>query len=157
MTVAGRTRRNSDSVRSNSASVSVGKPAMTSVHRAIFGSLERFFGILVEHYAGAFPLWLAPVQIRILPLSEKFIETASRVEEVLGRAGIRVELDRRDEKLQAKIRRGELDKIPYLAVLGAREEVAGTVSLRARGRRDLGSVAVEDLVERLVEEDRRRG
>src|ERR1039458_1142535 len=98
------------------------------VHRALWGSVERFFGILIEHYAGAFPVWLAPVQAEVLPLSEKFAEYAKKVTAALKDAGFRPHLDDRNEKLQAKIRDAQLQKIPYMLIVGGKEAEAGTVS-----------------------------
>jgi threonyl-tRNA synthetase len=108
------------------------------VHRALWGSIERFFGVLIEHYAGAFPAWLAPVQASVLPLSEKTIDYAHKVTQQLKDAGIRVHLDDRNEKLQAKIRDAQLQKIPYMLILGGKEAEAGTVSVRHRTKGDLG-------------------
>ena len=112
------------------------KPLM--VHRALWGSVERFFGILVEHYAGAFPVWLAPVQAEVLPLSEKFSVYASNVVAELRAAGFRVHLDDRNEKLQAKIRDAQMQKIPYMLIVGGKEAEAGTVSVRHQSKGDLG-------------------
>ena len=109
------------------------------VHRALWGSVERFFGILIEHYAGAFPLWLAPVQVAVLPVSEKVSEYAAQVSAELKAAGIRVYLDDRNEKLGAKIRDSEMQKIPYMAVVGGKEAEARAVSVRHHGKGDLGA------------------
>jgi threonyl-tRNA synthetase len=108
------------------------------VHRALWGSVERFFGILIEHYAGAFPAWLAPVQATVLPVSEKFLSYAQQVTEKLRAARFRVHLDDRNEKLQAKIRDAQVQKIPYMLVVGAREAESGTVGVRHRSNVDLG-------------------
>ena len=108
------------------------------VHRALWGSVERFFGVLIEHYAGAFPAWLAPVQASVLPLSEKTMEYAAKVTQKLKDAGFRIHLDDRNEKLQAKIRDAQLQKIPYMLVLGGSEAEAGTVGVRHRAKGDLG-------------------
>jgi threonyl-tRNA synthetase len=108
------------------------------VHRALFGSIERFFGVLIEHYAGAFPAWLAPVQVSVLPLSEKTKEYGEQVTEHLKKAGFRVHLDDRNEKLQAKIRDAQMQKIPYMLVIGGKEAEAGNVSVRHRTKGDLG-------------------
>jgi len=108
------------------------------VHRALWGSVERFFGILIEHYAGAFPLWLAPVQVAVLPVSGKFSEYAAQVSAELKAAGVRVYLDDRNEKLQAKIRDSEMQKVPYMAVVGGKEAEAHSVSVRHHGKGDLG-------------------
>src|SRR5579859_1153441 len=119
------------------------------VHRALWGSVERFFGILIEHYAGAFPLWLAPVQVAILPVSNKFSDYAKAVTSELGAAGIRATLDDRNEKLQAKIRDSELQKIPYMAVVGGKEAEARTVSVRHHGKGDLGPQPLTDFLAKL--------
>jgi threonyl-tRNA synthetase len=108
------------------------------VHRALWGSVERFFGVLIEHYAGAFPAWLAPVQATVLPVSEKFMDYAKKVRERLAAAGFRAHLDDRNEKLQAKIRDAQLQKIPYMLVVGGKEAEAGTVAVRHRSKGDLG-------------------
>src|SRR5262250_291996 len=122
------------------------------VHRALLGSVERFFGILIEHYAGAFPLWLAPVQAEICPVSEKVMDYARHVRETLSNHGIRVHLDDRNEKLPAKIRDAQLQKIPYMLVVGPKEAEAGTVSLRHRSKGDLGPRPLAELVEALQKE-----
>src|SRR5712671_6482308 len=108
------------------------------VHRALWGSVERFFGILIEHYAGAFPLWLAPVQVAVLPVSNKFTDYATNVTSELRAAGFRAHLDDRNEKLQAKIRDAQLQKIPYMLIVGGKEAEAGTVSVRHQSKGDLG-------------------
>src|ERR1700681_3001424 len=122
------------------------------VHRALLGSVERFFGILVEHYAGAFPVWLAPVQVEICSVSEKVIDYAKHVTETLKRHGFRVHLDDRNEKLPAKIRDAQLQKIPYMLVVGAKEAEAGTVSVRHRSKGDLGPKPLAEVVESLQRE-----
>lgn len=119
------------------------------LHRAVLGSLERFLGILIEHTAGNFPLWLAPVQAKVLPVSEKFESYADQVAATLGAAGIRVETDVTSEKLGAKIRRGELDKVPALLVVGEKERAAGTVSLRRHGSGDGGATGLDALVDEM--------
>ena len=122
------------------------------VHRALLGSVERFFGILIEHYAGAFPLWLAPVQAQICPVSEKVIDYAKHVTEMLKNHGLRVHLDDRNEKLPAKIRDAQLLKIPYMLVVGPKESEAGTISVRHRSKGDLGPRPLADLVDALQKE-----
>ena len=122
------------------------------VHRALLGSIERFFGILIEHYAGAFPLWLAPEQVRVLPISDKALEYAKKVQGGLREAGFRVDIDTSAEKLGAKIREATLMKVPYQVVVGPRDEAAGTVSVRSRADGDLGAMKLEDLVARLQAE-----
>ncbi|HEY2994363.1 MAG TPA: threonine--tRNA ligase [Methylomirabilota bacterium] len=123
-----------------------------AIHRAIFGSYERFIGILVEHYAGAFPTWLAPVQARVLPVSEKFIDYARRVHARLREAHIRAELDDRNEKLGYRIRDAQVRKVPYMLVVGGREAEQGTVSLRPRSGEDRGAVPLERVVTDLAAE-----
>ncbi|HEX7184599.1 MAG TPA: threonine--tRNA ligase [Thermoanaerobaculia bacterium] len=118
------------------------------IHRAMLGSLERFMAILIEQTAGAFPLWLAPVQAVVLPVSEKFAEYGERVRAALAEAGVRAELDARNEKLGYKIREAQLQKVPYMLVVGAREQEDGTVSVRPRSGGDLGAMAIEAFVER---------
>jgi threonyl-tRNA synthetase len=122
------------------------------VHRALLGSVERFFGILIEHYAGAFPLWLAPVQVEICPVSEKVADYARHVTDTLKRHGFRVHLDARNEKLPAKIRDAQLQKIPYMLVLGPKESEAGTVSVRHRSKGDLGPKPLPEVIESLTKE-----
>ncbi len=122
------------------------------VHRALLGSLERFFGVLVEHYAGAFPLWLAPEQVRILPISEKQAEAAGKLVAELESHDFRVRLDRSAEKIGAKIRNAQMDKIPYMLILGAREAEQGTVSVRSRTAGDLGVMRLEEVIGRLRDE-----
>lgn len=102
------------------------------IHRIIFGSIERFIGILIEHYAGRFLLWLSPVQVRILPVSDKYQAYAKEVSDQLQQHGIRVETDERDEKLGYKIRKARLDKLPYMLILGEKEKQNRTVSIRQR-------------------------
>jgi len=126
------------------------RPVM--VHRAIFGSFERFIGILTEHYAGAFPTWLAPVQARVIPISEKFADYARGVHERLRAAHVRSELDDRNEKLGYRIREAQLRKVPYMLVCGGREAEAGTVGVRHRTGDDVGAVALDRVVADLVRE-----
>ena len=116
------------------------------VHRALFGSLERFFGVLIEHYAGAFPLWLAPVQVGLVPISERHVSYAQKVEAELKAAGLRVETDTRNEKMNAKIRDFAHQKTPYILVFGDKEETAGSVSVRTRGKGDQGSQPLADFI-----------
>jgi threonyl-tRNA synthetase len=116
------------------------------VHRALFGSVERFFGVLIEHYAGAFPLWLAPVQVGLVPISERHHDYAHKVETELKAAGLRVETDDRNEKMNGKIRDFANQKTPYILVFGDKEEAAGSVSVRTRGKGDQGSVPLTDFI-----------
>ena len=127
------------------------------VHRALLGSIERFFGILIEHYAGDFPLWLAPVQAKILPISEKFLEYGKEVEASLKAHGIRAKVDVSDEKLGYKIRKAELEKVPYALVVGQKEAESLTVGVRKRHQGDLGAMTVEQLRLRFEEEIAARG
>jgi len=122
------------------------------VHRALWGSVERFFGILIEHYAGAFPAWLAPVQAEVLPVSEKSIDYARKVSAALADAGFRAHLDDRNEKLQAKIRDAQLQKVPYMLVIGGKEAEAGTVAVRHRSRGDLGPQPLAEFLAALRKE-----
>ena len=120
------------------------------VHRALFGSMERFFGILIEHYAGAFPVWLSPVQVVIIPISEKHTGYGHKVWQQLKDAGIRVHLDERNEKMNAKVREHTLQKVPFLLVVGEKEAEAGTVNVRVRGQQQPeGTVPVPQFVERV--------
>jgi len=119
------------------------------VHRALFGSVERFFGVLIEHYAGAFPLWLAPVQIGLVPISsEKHLAYAEQVKAQLQAAGLRVELDGTNEKMNAKIRDFGLQKVPFILILGDKEMNTNAVSVRTRGKGDQGSVSLEEFLDR---------
>ncbi len=119
------------------------------VHRALLGSIERFFGILIEHYAGAFPLWLAPEQVRILPISDKAMPYAKKIQAALRAANFRVDVDSSAEKLGAKIREATLMKIPYQVVVGPRDEAADQISVRSRGEGDLGAMKLDAFVEKL--------
>ena len=130
------------------------RPVM--IHRAPFGSMERFVGVLIEHFAGAFPLWVAPEQVRVLPISEHFHAYAADVEQKFRTAGFRAKLDLRSEKIGHKIRDGQVELIPYMVVVGKREAEEGTVSLRDRIDGDLGSMRVEEAVEKLAAEVRER-
>jgi len=122
------------------------------IHRAIFGSFERFIAILIEHYTGAFPLWLAPVQVIVLPISDRHLEYAGRVRDRLAAAGLRVELDERQEKIGFKIREAQLQKVPYMLVTGDREAAEGTVAVRSRSAGDQGARTVEAFVAAAKEE-----
>ncbi|HUP25029.1 MAG TPA: threonine--tRNA ligase [Thermoanaerobaculia bacterium] len=122
------------------------------IHRAMLGSFERFLGILIEHLGGAFPLWLAPVQVVVLPVSERFLAYGRQLTERLVAAGLRAELDERGEKLGYKIREAQLQKIPYMLVVGAREEESGTASVRTRSGGDLGAMPIDHIVERCSRE-----
>mgnify|MGYP002628832960 CR=1 FL=1 len=130
------------------------RPVM--IHRAPLGSMERFVGVLIEHFAGAFPLWLAPEQVRVIPVSEKSAAYAEAVKARLVAAGLRVGIDQAAEKLGAKIRTAQLEMIPMMAVCGPRDEAAGTISLRDRIDGDLGAMSLEDAIARLRDENARR-
>lgn len=118
------------------------------VHRALFGSVERFFGVLIEHYAGAFPMWLAPVQVGIVPISEKHLAYAQQVKAKLEAAGLRVDLDARNEKMNAKIRELAHQKIPFVLVVGDKESNTDSVSVRTRGKGDQGNIPLADFINR---------
>jgi threonyl-tRNA synthetase len=127
-----------------------------AIHRAIFGSFERFIGILTEHFAGAFPTWLAPVQARVLPVSAKHLEYASAVHRRVADAGVRVELDDRSEKLGYKVREAQVQKVPYVLVVGEREAREGTASVRKRGGEDVGAMPVDRFLAEVTAEIRTR-
>ena len=127
------------------------------IHRAVCGSLERFIAILIEHYAGAFPLWLAPVQTIVLPIADRHAAYAETVRDRLAAAGLRVELDLRQEKVNYKIREAQLQKIPYMLVVGDREAAEGTVAVRSRSGGDLGARAVDDFVAQALREIEAKG
>jgi threonyl-tRNA synthetase len=131
------------------------RPVM--IHRAILGSMERFIGILIEHYAGAFPVWLAPVQVSIVPVADRHLDYANRVAEELSRLNIRVEVISRSEPVAAKIRDCELRKVPYIIVCGDREANSNCVSVRQRGRKELGSMSVEQFKTMLLNQIESRG
>jgi len=133
---------------------SEGRPVM--LHRAILGSLERFFGILVEHCGGAFPTWLAPVQAAVLPITDRVHPFATEVADRLRAAGLRPGLDLRNEKVNAKIREAQLQKVPYMLVIGDREAEAGTVSVRHRSKGDLGVQSLDAFLAALQDEVRTR-
>ena len=122
------------------------------IHRVAFGSIERFIGILIEHFAGAFPTWLAPVQVKVLPISDKYMEYGKKVLEELNEAGIRAEIDQRAEKIGYKIREAQMQKIPYMLVVGAKEEESGVVSVRSRFAGDEGQKSLADFIAVVKEE-----
>ncbi len=124
------------------------------IHRAIFGSIDRFIGILTEHFSGAFPLWLAPVQAKLLPVSDNYVAYSLEVKRSLEEVGIRVEVDSRNEKLGYKIREAQLEKVPYMLVLGENEKSSNTASVRKRGEGDLGAKQVQEIVSGILEEIR---
>ena len=116
------------------------------IHRVIFGSIERFIGILIEHFAGAFPTWLAPVQVKVLPISDKYMDYAQKVLDELNNSGVRAEIDTRAEKIGYKIREAQMKKIPYMLVVGAKEEEDGLVSVRSRFEGDEGQKTLSDFL-----------
>ncbi|MBA4198185.1 MAG: threonine--tRNA ligase [Chitinophaga sp.] len=122
------------------------------IHRAPLGTHERFIGFLLEHYAGKFPVWLAPLQVKILPISDKFMEYAAQVKAKLRKAGVRVEIDERQEKIGKKIREAELSKVPYMLVIGEKETTENKVSVRKQGKGDAGSVELQNFIQTIVEE-----
>jgi threonyl-tRNA synthetase len=120
------------------------------VHRALYGSIERFMALLIEHYAGAFPVWLAPVQAIVIPIADRHVEYAHQVRASLGAAGIRAELDEGRERMNAKIRNAQLQKIPYMLVVGDKEIEQGAVSIRLRTGEDRGVVAVAQFIDQAL-------
>jgi threonyl-tRNA synthetase len=124
----------------------------TMIHRALLGSFERFIGILIEHYAGEFPLWLAPLQALVLPIADRHVEFAHGVAEQLREDGLRVEVDERSESVGKKIREGELRKAPYMLIVGDKEADAGQVSVRRHREGDLGAMSVEEFLSRVGSE-----
>ena len=116
------------------------------IHRVCFGSIERFIGILIEHFAGKFPVWLAPVQVKVIPVSEKSMEYATGVYEKMRAAGIRTELDHKDEKVGYKIRQAQLEKVPFMLVLGEKEAAEGAITVRSRDKGDLGSAQLDEFI-----------
>ncbi len=122
------------------------------VHRALLGSMERFFGVLIEQFSGNFPLWLAPVQAVVLPVSDQFLDHSGQAARALKAGGFRVEVDAQDAKLGFKIREAEMQKIPYMLVVGAKEAESGSVSVRRHGEGDLGTLTLESLMGRMQQE-----
>ena len=116
------------------------------IHRVAFGSIERFIGILIEHFAGAFPTWLAPVQVKVLPISDKYMDYANKVLDELNAAGVRAEVDSRAEKIGYKIREAQMQKIPYMLVVGEKEQEADLVSVRSRFAGDEGQKNLETFI-----------
>ena len=122
------------------------------IHRALMGSIERFFGILIEHYAGAFPLWLSPVQVKVLPITDKQNEYAEEIRNSLICEGVRVEADNRNEKIGHKIREAQLEKVPYMFIIGGREAESRAVAVRMRKEGDIGAMPLEDAVNKVKQE-----
>jgi len=122
------------------------------IHRALLGSLERFMGVYIEHTGGNFPLWLSPVQVRIVPISEKHIDYATKIAQLLKEDKIRVELDDSQESMQKRIRNAEKQKVPYMLVVGDKEQENNSVAVRGRGRKDLGVMKIEEFKDKVLEE-----
>ena len=120
------------------------------IHRVVYGSIERFIGILIEHYAGKFPVWLSPVQVKVLTVSGKYLEYAQHIVQELKDKEVRAELDDRNEKLGYKIREARMDKVPYIIIVGEKEQENGTISVRSRdaaeGKQDLGEMQLSELI-----------
>jgi len=121
------------------------------VHRALYGSIERFFGVLIEHYAGAFPVWLSPVQVAVIPIAERHVEYANKVATQLRESNVRVEVDARNEKMNAKIREHAMQKVPFMLVVGDKEAEAGKVNVRTRGKEKTEDMGAEEFRERVKE------
>ena len=126
------------------------RPVM--IHRVVYGSIERFIGILIENYAGAFPAWLSPEQVRIMPITDKFADYGKQVEVALNKAGFRVHLDDRNEKVGYKIREAQVKKIPYMLIVGEKEVADGTVAVRSRNGGDMGAMKLADFIAKLAKE-----
>ncbi|AEP11065.1 threonyl-tRNA synthetase [Chloracidobacterium thermophilum B] len=126
------------------------------VHRAILGSLERFFGLLIEHFGGRFPVWLAPVQVAVLPIADRWNDRAAGIAQTLRQVGLRVEVDARSEKIGAKIRQAQLRKVPYMVILGDREAETGTLAVRTRSEGDIGTFSMDDFIARVTREVQQR-
>ncbi len=122
------------------------------IHRAVFGSFERFIGILVENYQGAFPVWLSPIQARILTVGEQVEDYGEKIRSEFSQNGIRVEIDNADETVGKKIRNAELEKIPYILVVGKKEEESRSVAVRRRGEGDLGALKLSAAIEKIKKE-----
>ena len=133
-----------------------GKHRPVMIHRVVLGSIERFIGVITEHFAGAFPTWLSPVQVKILPITDRTKEYAAKVAEALNAAGVRVEIDERNEKIGYKIREAQLKKIPYMLVLGDKEAESGEVTVRKRSVGDLGAVSLDKFIADITEEIKTR-
>ena len=121
-----------------------------AIHRVVYGSLERFIGLLIEHFAGAFPAWLSPIQVIVLPISDKHLDYAKKVESQLKSANIRVDLNDKSEPLNARIRDAEMQKVPYILVVGDRETASDSVSIRQRGSKDASVQPLSDFITTLT-------
>ncbi|MBQ7895927.1 MAG: threonine--tRNA ligase, partial [Oscillospiraceae bacterium] len=131
-----------------------GKHRPVMIHRVVLGSIERFIGVITEHFAGAFPLWLSPVQAVIMPITDRTADYANEVKEKLEALGMRVETDLRNEKIGYKIREAQLKKVPYMIVLGDKEKEAGTIAVRTRNGVDLGAMSFDDFAAKATEQIR---
>ena len=118
------------------------------IHRALMGSIERFFGVLIEHYAGAFPVWLSPIQVEIIPIADRHLDYAHEVLKKLKAEGLRAEVDERGERMNAKIRDAQNQKIPYMLVIGDKEMESGQVALRERSGANPGAIALSQFIEK---------
>lgn len=127
------------------------------IHRALLGSIERFLGVLIEHYGGAFPVWISPVQVKILPIADRHIEHALKIKERLEKENLRVELDSRNEKIGYKIREAQIEKVPYMLIIGDKEVKNESVALRLRSEEDLGQIKIDEFIRRVNKERMRRG
>lgn len=126
------------------------------IHRALLGSIERFLGVLIEHYGGAFPVWISPVQVKILPIADRHIEHASKIKERLEKENLRVELDERNEKIGYKIREAQIEKVPYMLIIGDKEVKNESLALRLRSEEDLGQVKIDEFIRKIKKERMRR-
>ncbi len=120
------------------------------IHRALFGSIERFFGVLTEHYAGAFPPWLAPVQVRAIPVADTYNDYLSEVVKQMRAAGIRAELDSSDDRMQKKVRNAQVEKIPYMIIAGEEDKGKGAISFRYRNGEQKNGVAIKDAIDEIL-------
>ena len=127
------------------------------IHRALLGSIERFFGVLIEHYAGNFPVWLAPTQVKILPITDNFNDYGKTIVDKLKDNNIRATLDDRSEKIGAKIRDAEIYKVPYMFVIGAREAENNNVSVRKHGTGDIGTKTIDEAVQLILDDVKSKG
>ena len=126
------------------------------IHRVVFGSIERFIGVITEHFAGAFPVWLSPVQARVMPITDRAADYAKQIAQRLDQEGVRVDTDLRNEKIGYKIREAQMQKLPYMLVVGDKEAESGTVSVRTRGGVDLGAMPVDEFIAKIKEEIKTR-
>ena len=133
-----------------------GKHRPIVIHRVIFGSIERFIGILIEHFAGKFPVWISPIQVKVLPISDSFMEYGHEVIDKLRKYGIRCEIDNRSEKIGYKIREARNERVPYMIIVGEKEKNHGNISLRSRDMGEEGSTSLEEFITRVLKEDQEK-